>query len=85
MTLPWEGEEILVVANGPGECRVRLADGELSERQLRSWAEAWAAQGKPVRVIQPVGAGYQCLAKIAWRLGDSGVRLIHFVDSSGSE
>jgi hypothetical protein len=33
-----------------------------------------------VRVIRPAGAGYHCMAQIAFRLGKYGVRLIQFVE-----
>jgi hypothetical protein len=77
-----KSEEIVVVANRPGECRVRLADRDLSERQLDAHAAKWAAEGRSVRVIRPRRADYPCLAEIAFHLGDRGVRLIQFVDSS---
>lgn len=75
-----EGEEIIVVASRSGKCKVQLADRTLSPRQLAAHAAKWAAEGTPVRVVRPRGANYHCMAKIAFRLGDHGVRLIQFVD-----
>ena len=73
-----EADEIVVRAVR-GKCRVQLADRLLTNRELDARAEQWA-NGKAVRVIEPVGADYKCLAKITFRLGDKGVRLIEFVD-----
>jgi len=75
-----EGEEIVIVASRSGKCQVKLADRTLSSRQLAAHAGKWAAEGTPVRVIRPRGANYLCMARIAFRLGDHGVRLIQFVD-----
>jgi hypothetical protein len=75
-----EDEEIVVVATRPGECRVRLADRTLSNRQLAAHAARWAREGRPLRVVRPRGADYRCMARIAFRLNDFGVRLIHFVE-----
>ncbi|MDT9600293.1 hypothetical protein [Sphingosinicella rhizophila] len=73
-----EADEIVVRAVR-GKCRVQLADRILSDSELNARAEEWA-KGKAVRVIEPVGADYKCLARIAFRLNDKGVRLIEFVD-----
>ena len=75
-----EEAEIVVTGQRSGGCRVRLADRQLSTRELALNARRWAAEGRPVRVVRPRGADYHCLARIAWSLGDHGVRLIHFVD-----
>ena len=61
------------------KCQVRIADRILSDPEFNAHAKEWA-QGKPVRVIAPAHADYKCLAKIAFRLNDKGVRLIYFVD-----
>jgi hypothetical protein len=75
-----EGPAIVVTGTRRGRCRVRLAARDLSDRELSAHAREWAALGRPVRVIRPAGADYRCLARIAFRLQDQGVRLIHFVD-----
>ncbi|HYG30451.1 MAG TPA: hypothetical protein VD887_09570 [Allosphingosinicella sp.] len=75
-----EGPAIVVTGTRRGRCRVRLAARTLSDRELAAHAREWAALGRPVRVIRPAGADYRCLARIAFRLQDRGVRLIHFVD-----
>ena len=75
-----ETQEITVTANRKGRCEVRLQDRNLSSRQLAANARIWAANNVPVRVVRPAGASTACLAKIAFKLGDYGVRLIHFVD-----
>ena len=72
---------IVVTATRRGRCRVRLAERSLSDRQLASHAREWAALGTPVTVIRPAGAGYRCMARIAFRLRDQGVRLTRFVDA----
>ena len=61
------------------KCQVRIADRILSDPEFNAHAKEWA-EGKPVRVIAPANADYKCLAKIAFRLNDKGVRRIYFVD-----
>jgi len=61
------------------KCEVRIADRILSDPEFNAHAKEWA-QGKPVRVVAPAHADYKCLAKIAFRLNDKGVRRIYFVD-----
>lgn len=73
-----EPVEIIVTARR-SKCRVRLANRVLSDKELNARADEWA-KGTAVRVIAPERLGYKCLAKIAFRLGDRGVRLIEFVD-----
>lgn len=75
-----EGPAIVVTGTRRGRCRMRLAGRDLSDRALAAHAQEWAVLGRPVRVIRPPGADYRCLARIAFRLQDRGVRLIHFVD-----
>lgn len=75
-----DAEEIVIVASRPGKCQVQLADRTLSSRQLAAHAARWASGGTPVRVVRPRGADYRCMARLAFRLGDYGVRLIQFVD-----
>ena len=79
-----EAMEIVVVARGPGACRVRLADRNLSERELAARAREWAKNGTPLRVVRPRGADYGCMAQIAWQLGKQGVRLFEFVEASAA-
>jgi len=76
--------EIVVTGARPGKCRVKLAEGALSERQLEHHAGEWARLGLAIRVAHPVGTHYRCLARIAFRLNDQGVRLVHFVERAGS-
>jgi biopolymer transport protein ExbD len=73
-------QEIVVTATRKGKCRIQRADQTLSDREFDRSAGEWASLGTPVRVVTPTRADYQCLAKIVFRLGDRGVRLIHFVD-----
>ncbi len=73
-------QEIVVTANRKGRCRVQLEDRNLSDKQLAANARSWAATGVPVRVVRPRGAGYDCMARIAFSLGRHGVRLIQFVE-----
>ena len=72
---------IVVTGTRRGRCRVRLADRALSDRQLAFHAREWAALGTPVTVIRPAGAGYRCMARIAFRLRDHGVLLTRFIDA----
>lgn len=74
-------EDIIVTAVR-SKCSVRLADKVLSNPEFDRRAKDWAA-GVPVRVIAPRSADYKCLAKIAFRLADHGVKRMTFVDSPG--
>ena len=74
---PAEADEIVVTAVRR-KCHVSLADRVLSDSEFSAHAEEWA-KGKPVRVAAPDSASYKCLAKIAFRLAERGVRLIEFV------
>ena len=74
-----EPVEIVVTARR-SKCRVQVADRVLSERELNARADEWA-KGTAVRIVAPERLGYKCLAKIAFRLSDRGVRLIEFVDA----
>jgi hypothetical protein len=80
------GEEAEIVVRAVrGKCRIELDRRNLSDREFSARAGEWASLGTPVRVIAPRGADYECLAKIAFKLNDKGVRLIHFVDRNPSE
>jgi hypothetical protein len=71
-------DEIVVTAT-KWKCQYRMASRILSDRALDERARIWAL-GKPVRIVTPAAADRKCLAKIAFRLADKGVRLIEFVD-----
>lgn len=75
---PPAADEIVVVA-ARQSCRVKHGERQLSERQLDDLAREWAA-GRPVRVVTDPDARVTCLAKIAFKLADRGVRFIEFVD-----
>ncbi|HEX8375396.1 MAG TPA: hypothetical protein VF606_09475 [Geminicoccaceae bacterium] len=75
-----EEETIVVTATRSGRCRLSLADRALSERQFEAHAGEWARLGRALRVVHPANAPYSCLARIAFRLGRHGVRLVHFVE-----
>ena len=75
-----EEETIVVTATRSGRCRLSLADRALSERQFEAHAGEWARLGRALRVVHPRNAPYSCLARIAFRLGRHGVRLVHFVE-----
>ena len=65
------------------KCQIEIANRILSDPEFNARAKEWA-QGVPVRVIAPAHADYKCLAKIAFRLNDKGVRLIYFIDPPGT-
>ena len=69
----------IVVRGTRWKCHVEFADHEMSDREFSRRAAEWA-KGTPVRVVAPQSADYECLARIASRLGDKGVRLIEFVE-----
>ena len=72
--------EIVVTAR-PRGCSAWLAGRSLSDARLNAYARDWA-KGVPVRIRAPSNADYRCLAKIAFKLGRKGVRLIEFVRPS---
>ncbi|HEX8301221.1 hypothetical protein [Sphingomonas sp.] len=74
-------EAVIVVTGRSGECRVRLADRTLSESQLAAKARGWIASGTALKVIRPRGSDYRCMAKIARRLSQHGLRLFDFVEA----
>lgn len=76
-----EVAEIVVTARRQ-TCVVELADKVVSDAELDRRAAGWAA-GTAVRVVASSTADVQCLAKIAFRLGEKGVRAIRFVTPSG--
>lgn len=69
----------IVVRGTRWKCHVEYADHAMSDREFDRRAAEWA-KGVPVRVVAPQSADYECLARIASRLGDKGVKLIEFVD-----
>lgn len=75
-------EEIVVTGTRAGRCHIKLADRALSEREFETHAGEWARLGLAIRVVHPAGTHYRCLARIAFRLNDHGVRLVHFVDQT---
>lgn len=75
------GEAIVVVGTRRGRCRLQLAGRALSDREFAAVSREWGALGRPVSVVHPAGADYRCLARIAFRLQDQGVRLVHFVEA----
>jgi hypothetical protein len=79
---PPAGDDIVVVA-AKRKCRVRFADRDMSDDELRSRQAEWAA-GKPVRIIARQSTDIKCLAKIAFKLADNGVRLIELVEPQGA-
>jgi hypothetical protein len=71
-----EPAEIVIVARSR-RCDVSIANRVLSNAEFKRRTAEWAA-GTPVRVTAPPGADYRCLAKIAFRLADRGVKKIIF-------
>ena len=72
-----EGEEIVVIGKRQ-TCEAFLGGEALSERELARHAKRWR-EGVPVRIRAPSQSDYHCLAKIAFKLNDKGVRLIEFI------
>jgi hypothetical protein len=77
-----EPETIVVTGTRRGKCRIRLADRALSDRQFEAHAGAWARLGRAIRVVHPARTDHLCLARIAFRLNDRGVRVFHFVEQA---
>lgn len=69
----------IVVSGTRWKCHIEYADHAMSDREFDRRAAEWA-KGVPVRIVAPQSADYECLARIASRLGDRGVKLIEFVD-----
>jgi flavin-binding protein dodecin len=78
-------EEIIVTGTRPGKCRMQIADRALSEREFEVHAGEWARLGRAIRVVHPANTHYRCLARIAFRLNDHGVWLVHFVDQGEAQ
>jgi hypothetical protein len=77
-----EPATIVVTGSKPGKCRMRLADRALSERQFEAHVGEWARLGRAIRVVHPARTDQLCLARIAFRLHDRGVRVFHFVEAA---
>jgi hypothetical protein len=75
---PAEQPVEIVVRAGRLHCRVQIADRVISDAEFSRRAKEWA-KGTPVRVVVPSSSDYRCLSKIAFRLGNHGVRMIEFV------
>lgn len=73
-------ETIVVTGTRRGKCLMRLADRALSDRQFEAHVGEWARLGHAIRVLHPARIGHRCLARIAFRLHDHGVRVFHFVE-----
>lgn len=80
-----EPTTIVVTGSRPGKCRMRLADRALSDRQFEAHAGVWARLGRAIRVVHPARTDHLCLARIAFRLHDRGVRVFHFVEQPGGQ
>ncbi|RYE04229.1 MAG: hypothetical protein EOP61_01415 [Sphingomonadales bacterium] len=74
-------ETVIVVVGRRGGCRVRLADRTLTEKELAAKAREWTAKGIALKLVRPRGADYRCMAKIAFQLGEQGLRLFEFVEA----
>ncbi|KQS01843.1 hypothetical protein ASG11_13520 [Sphingomonas sp. Leaf357] len=73
-------DEIVVTAIDRSEkCRIRFADRDMNDAELKRRSVEWAA-GKPLRVVARASTDLKCLSKIAFRLADRGVTRIHFVE-----
>ncbi|QQV76143.1 hypothetical protein H5J25_11425 [Sphingomonas aliaeris] len=72
-------DEIVVTAIDKKKCRVRFADRDMNDTELRRRSEEWAA-GKPLRVVARASTDIKCLAKIAFQLADRGVTRIQFIE-----
>jgi len=75
-----EPATIIVTGTRLGKCKIELAQRALSNRQFEAHAGEWARLGKAIRVVHPARTHRLCLARIAFRLQDRGVRLVHFVE-----
>jgi len=72
-------DEIVVTAIDKKKCRVRFADRDMNDAELKRRSDEWAA-GRPLRVIARASTDIKCLAKIAFKLADRGVTRIQFVE-----
>lgn len=78
-----EPATIVVTGSKPGKCRMQLADRALSDRQFEAHAGEWARLGLAIRIVHPARVDHLCLARIAFRLHDRGVRVFHFAAEAG--
>ncbi|MEG3125612.1 hypothetical protein [Sphingomonas sp. GB1N7] len=73
-------DEIVVTAiDRSKKCRIRFADRDMNDAELKRRSVEWAA-GKPLRVVARASTDIKCLAKIAFKLADRGVTRIDFVE-----
>jgi hypothetical protein len=72
-------DEIVVTAISKTKCRIRFADRDMNNDELRRRSTEWAA-GKPLRVVARASTDIKCLAKIAFKLADRGVTRIQFIE-----
>lgn len=72
----------IVVTGTRRKCRMRLADRALSDRQFEAHVGEWARLGRAIRIAHPARTDHLCLARIAFRLHDRGVRVFHFVEQA---
>ncbi len=75
-----EPQTIVVTGSRRGKCLMRLADRALSDREFEAHAGEWARLGRAIRVVHPARTDHLCLARIAFRLHDRGVRVFRFVE-----
>lgn len=80
---PQPDDIVVTATRDRKDCSVRFADHDMTDREFNERAKDWAG-GMPVRVIARTDADIKCLARIAFKLADRGVRRIQFVDPSGA-
>jgi hypothetical protein len=73
-----EGEEIVVTARRK-KCTPAIAEDVIRDPLFVRRSADWR-RGVAVRVKVPLGSPYMCLARIAFRLNEYGVKLVYFDD-----
>jgi hypothetical protein len=68
----------IVVRAVRGKCAIVRDGVTLGRRDADAFAEGWP-QEQPLRIVEPIGADYHCLADIAFKLQRKGVLYIEFV------
>ncbi|SFG20096.1 hypothetical protein SAMN05518801_11035 [Novosphingobium sp. CF614] len=69
----------IIVHAKHGRCEIVYAGSTLDGRGLRKLADGWP-EGRPLRVVEPIGADRKCLVRITLDLAKQGFNNLEFVD-----
>lgn len=76
---PAEDPGVIIVRAKHGRCEIVYAGSRLDGRGLQKLADGWP-KGRPLRVVEPIGADRKCLVRITLDLAEKGFNNLEFVD-----